>query len=227
MPTVAQFVVPADEVALTETFRQLPDVRVALEKSAVTGDDAPLRLWVTGGSEPAVREAFDADPSVDEVRKLAESEDGRLLFDLDVGPAVELVQSLLLAEGGVVLSAVGHDGRWTISCRYPDHESLSAVGDLLEEQSFEHDVQSVEQVSETTYDGAELSDDQYQALECACRQGYFEVPRQATLADVADELGISHQALSERIRRGLAGYLQSDFPTEDDEQRPEIEPRST
>ena len=38
--------------------------------------------------------------------------------------------------------------------------------------------------------------------------GYFDVPREAKLGDIADRLDVSHQALSERLRRGHANLVQ-------------------
>jgi len=35
-------------------------------------------------------------------------------------------------------------------------------------------------------------------------RGYFRIPRDATLADIADEMGITSQAASERLRLGMA-----------------------
>jgi predicted DNA binding protein len=32
--------------------------------------------------------------------------------------------------------------------------------------------------------------------------GYFEIPREASTSDIGDRLGISAQAVSERLRRG-------------------------
>jgi predicted DNA binding protein len=55
---------------------------------------------------------------------------------------------------------------------------------------------------ETAYPRATLTDEQREVLQVAHDLGYFDVPRSATLADVAAELGISSQAASERLRRG-------------------------
>jgi predicted DNA binding protein len=51
-------------------------------------------------------------------------------------------------------------------------------------------------------EGYELTDTQREALVLAYERGYFDSPRRASLADVADELGISQQSLSSRLRRG-------------------------
>jgi predicted DNA binding protein len=52
-----------------------------------------------------------------------------------------------------------------------------------------------------------LTDEQYEALVEAYQRGYFEVPLGITLAELAEELGVSHQALSERVRRGTGALV--------------------
>lgn len=47
-----------------------------------------------------------------------------------------------------------------------------------------------------------LTDKQREMMQTASDMGYFEVPREVGLAAVADEIGISSQAASERLRRG-------------------------
>lgn len=48
----------------------------------------------------------------------------------------------------------------------------------------------------------------------ALEMGYFEVPRSAELTDVADELDLSPNAVSERIRRGEANLFRSALTTD-------------
>jgi hypothetical protein len=56
--------------------------------------------------------------------------------------------------------------------------------------------------SETSAPGHRaMTDAQREALVTAHEMGYFDVPRNATLADVADELGVAPPSLSERLRR--------------------------
>ena len=49
-----------------------------------------------------------------------------------------------------------------------------------------------------------LTDEQYEALTMACETGSVDVPRATDLDELAAELDISHQALSERLRRAQA-----------------------
>ncbi|WP_267643987.1 helix-turn-helix domain-containing protein [Haloarchaeobius amylolyticus] len=48
-----------------------------------------------------------------------------------------------------------------------------------------------------------LTSGERKALSIAFKQGYFEVPRQSTLTELADELGESSAELSETLRQGV------------------------
>jgi predicted DNA binding protein len=53
-----------------------------------------------------------------------------------------------------------------------------------------------------------LSEGQYNALTTAATYGYYDIPRDADLQAVAEELDVSHQALSERLRRGMLALIE-------------------
>lgn len=47
----------------------------------------------------------------------------------------------------------------------------------------------------------------YTALASAVRGGYYDIPRRMSTQDLADEFGISDQAVTERFRRGIASLV--------------------
>lgn len=61
---------------------------------------------------------------------------------------------------------------------------------------------------------SKLTDKQREALLTAFKRGYHEIPRDTTSSDLADELGISHQALSERFRRAYRHLVESELATD-------------
>lgn len=61
--------------------------------------------------------------------------------------------------------------------------------------------------TETPDDG--LTEPQREAFQTAHKMGYFEVPRGASQADVAAELGITASSLSERLRRAQAYFAET------------------
>ncbi|WP_135365198.1 helix-turn-helix domain-containing protein [Halosimplex halophilum] len=63
-------------------------------------------------------------------------------------------------------------------------------------------------------DGDGLTDAQREAIRTAHRLGYFEIPRTATLDDVAAELGISASSCSERLRRAQTHLVETHVGSE-------------
>jgi predicted DNA binding protein len=47
-----------------------------------------------------------------------------------------------------------------------------------------------------------LTETQREALVLAHERGYYDSPRETSLEEIADELGITQQSLSSRLRRG-------------------------
>lgn len=48
-----------------------------------------------------------------------------------------------------------------------------------------------------------LTASQWKTLALAVERGYYDIPRRCTTAELADELDISAQAVTERLRRGI------------------------
>lgn len=83
-------------------------------------------------------------------------------------------------------------------------EQFETMGAALDASEFEYELLSAveAQGSETL-----LTDRQRERLTVAFREGYFEVPRGCTLAEVAAALGVDESTASETIRRGSARVL--------------------
>lgn len=80
-------------------------------------------------------------------------------------------------------------------------EQFDAFGTTLDESGRRYDLLSLVHT-----DGREavLTDRQRECLAEAHRRGYFDVPRECTLAELAEALGVDKSAASVTIRRGTA-----------------------
>ncbi|MFC6954749.1 helix-turn-helix domain-containing protein [Halorubellus litoreus] len=77
-------------------------------------------------------------------------------------------------------------------------EQFTALGERLDASPLRYELLSV--THSESADGV-LTARQRECLDVALRGGYFEVPRESTLADIADELGVGKSTVSVTLRR--------------------------
>ena len=208
MPTIVSGAVPADELALSHSLESLPELLFEVERIVTSGDDAlmPL-LWVRGPSRERVEETLEADATVDNVRIVGDFDD-EWLFRMEWIDQVDLLVQMLNNSEATVLDAVGRDGRWKLRVLYPRRELFSKTHDFCESHGLSFDVHSIRELDGEPAGRYGLTSEQYEVLAEAARMGYFEVPRGASLEELAAELGVSHQAASERIRRATSALVE-------------------
>ncbi|SFS44803.1 helix-turn-helix domain-containing protein [Halostagnicola kamekurae] len=197
MSTIAEFRFPATETMLATTFEQVPDIRFELESSV--SQNRPC-LWVIGADPETVREAFETDPAVEGYEHLVTAGD-RLLYDVRFAGTTPLLSDELLEGTCSLLAVWGVDGWWQARVRVRDRDDLWTIRDRLLEEDITADLRRVTDVTAETTRDTRLTPEQQEALEAALEEGYFEIPRQISMEELAETLDISHQALSERLRR--------------------------
>jgi hypothetical protein len=183
---------------------------VRLEVEGVTSPE-PIHpqvfTWVEGDVD-AFESAMAADPTVTDPCLLSDHGDRRL-YRVTATDAVETVLYPLWVElGGEGLEAIHEDGWWHSRVRFPDRESVATYRDRLDDHGVEFRLEGLYEDRDAE-PAVQVSPEQREALALAYRRGYFSVPREATTAELADELGVSTQAVSERLRRGYARLVES------------------
>jgi predicted DNA binding protein len=206
MATLATAVLPRDEFVLAETLASVPDASFECEKIAETGRDTFLPLVWAGASDldrldAAVRD----DPTTENVELLSAFDDERL-YRMEWVDRVELVIRIV-ASRGTILDATTNDDNWLLRVLYPSSAGLNETKGYCEDHGVSLTVRSIREMTGDLSGRYGLTEEQYEALTIACERGYFEVPRKANLDDLAEEMGVSHQALSERIRRGTEALV--------------------
>lgn len=182
-------------------MERAPTTTLVREETDLT-PDGHLRVVcrATGDRLDAFETAMDADPWVADLLVLAATEERRVYaIRLEV-PADETAYAALVDAGGQIL-ALEHDADGVHArIRCPSRETVVDLKEAWEARYGDFRVSGL--YTERGGDGRALSPKQREALAVALDLGYFDVPRRATLADVAEELGVSDSAASQRIRRG-------------------------
>ncbi|ESP87334.1 helix-turn-helix domain-containing protein [Candidatus Halobonum tyrrellensis] len=208
MSLVAVVRLPAEEFALSRTLTALPDAEFECERVVETGDGVVMPLlWARGADREELESAFDDDPTVDNWELLVDL-DGRWLYQMDWIDDVQMLFYMLTNTGGTVLDMHGVSDEWMLRILFPDDGDLGDTRQFCDQRNLTFDVVTTREMEGEPSGRFGLTAGQIQALRAACTAGYFEIPRRATLEEVAEDLDISHQALSERLRRGHNALIQ-------------------
>ncbi|WP_254810538.1 helix-turn-helix domain-containing protein [Natronosalvus amylolyticus] len=200
MATVAEFTLAADEFPLGTVFANLPDVTVQLERVIPDPNGVIPYFWVRGTDSDSIVEQFSKHPGVRDIQLVDSADDEYLMRCMWISEYDSVLDALIAPEV-VLLSAIGTATEWTFELR---GETRKAIAEFRE-YCHDHDVPVTltELHALRPLDAQHgLTDTQREALILAYECGYFESPRETTLAEIAEELGISQQALGSRLRRG-------------------------
>ncbi|WP_226479462.1 helix-turn-helix domain-containing protein [Natrinema amylolyticum] len=203
MSTIAELSVPATEFALRHTLAATDDLDVEIERVVAYDPDHVMPYVWFAGDESTLATADDAladDPSVDECESLTDLDDERL-YRMNWVDDVTMMLHLLTEEKATVLDAHVENETWRFRVLFPEREALSRTYDFATERGLSIEIQKIHRLEENRHGRFGLTDAQYETLVTALERGYYEIPREMDMDHLSDELGISHQALSERLRR--------------------------
>lgn len=209
MSVFAEFHVPTDSFALAQTFRQAPETVIEIERVVATKNLMTPYFWVSGGGRDEFPTAAEADPSIQDLTQV----DAFGEADLYRANWTENVESIIHAYtqyGATIFEATGAEDVWELRLRFDNRDHLREFQAYCVENDLSFDLQRLHDLAHPLTAGQYgLTDKQREALVTAWESGYFETPRKVTLDEVADQLGISQQALSNRLRRGQQNLIPS------------------
>lgn len=188
---------------------QVPSALIEMRYHAATDATVPYLFY-------AVRcddfEAFDAalgtDPTLRSPTVVTGDEHERL-YRVEPTPDFMVVPEVARL-GGALLNAWCRDGAWTSRVQFPDREALAALREFCRGHDAEFEVRRLYRATTGgEWGDVGLTEAQREAMVAAFDAGYFDDPRDATLEDVADTLGISSTAVGRRLRRGTAHLVEN------------------
>ncbi|MCU4740335.1 helix-turn-helix domain-containing protein [Halobacteria archaeon AArc-m2/3/4] len=153
---------------------------------------------------------------IDDLVRVGNVENGVLYRVGWCGDGVAFVDAVVDADGAI-LEATGTSTEWTVRLRFGDSDRIATFQQYCREHGIPIElVRVVDLEHERSAYPATLTSGQAEALMTASRMGYFERPRETTLAEVATSLEVSPQAAGGRIRRGVSNLVADALPIDDD-----------
>ncbi len=207
MSVIAEFQTPSTAFELGQILRVEQQSSIELETLVPLGEGTVPFFWVYDSSAEPFMESVNEHSSVADATPVDEFED-RTLFKLEWDSQQDILFSGLKASGAQMLSATGTATVWEFEVRFPTHRALSDFKSHCREADISMELIRV--FNPTKPGGRRwygLSEPQREALELAIEMGYYDIPRRCTTKELGDELGISDQAVTERLRRAIVSFI--------------------
>jgi predicted DNA binding protein len=214
---IAHFTVPAEDFIFADLLGSQPTIRLRLETMVPTGSTFVPYCWIREGDVEAVQAAFDDSPVVASARLLDQVED-QTLFRIEWSEELNGFFDAIYDAEAVLLEGSASGDEWTFRLRFPDYEALSTfyracirneIGPVLEKMH-----NPIEPQDAVDYG---LTARQREALLAALEAGYFDIPRQTTLVELSERLGVSDAATSQRLRRGIDTLVSATLALDSDD----------
>lgn len=210
MGLIAEFSVSSAELALYEATTAEPEVSLQLTDILATDPQRPeLTFWASGADLDAFDRALEADWTVTDIEIITDLGDRRL-YRARLTDEVEVVcYPAWVKAGASQLSTSCEDGVWRNRLRFPDEESFDEVRSWCVDNDLSFQLYRL--YTDTGSDeasGTTLSPKQARAARRAYEAGYYDVPRQSAAETLGEDLGVSGQAVSQRLRRAHAALIE-------------------
>jgi predicted DNA binding protein len=179
-----------------------------VERIVPTGSMILPFVWAIGGDHDTFEDSVRSHPAIKSLTALDRFED-QALYRLEWQDSPTDLVAAFERSAAVILEARGSE-TWEFRLRFTDNENLATFYSIVRDLALPIQIDRVHNLSEPFGRGQQfdLSAEQREALSLAYRRGYFASPSEVHLDELADELGISRQAISKRIRRGNEKILQ-------------------
>lgn len=223
MSIVAHFSVPADALALDRALSAVPEMRLEVERLATHSREWVMPFtWATGDDFEAFESALAEDPTVREW-SVAENFDETRLYQIQwVETVAELVDEIV-DQHGTILEASATGREWSLKVRFTDQSQVERFQSYFEERGVSFSVRRLTHPSTPRQAAFGLTDEQRETLVAAQKEGYYRIPREISVADLAEQFGISSNSISQRLRRGCDALIRSTLIVDEEPNEEESE----
>lgn len=201
MSVIVEVRVEGETFELGRILQPPDDTRLVLDhlEGEVPGT---LPVWAYGRRADAVTTTARVREPVEDLRSIGRFP-GRNLYALEWDPEADQLLAGVGSVGGSLLRGEVDEGDWTLAVRFPSRDALSRFREHCGDHGIDVAVErryDPDPAGRTDYG---LTDRQRETLELAVDSGYYDIPRETTTQDLGEALGVSDQAVTERLRRGI------------------------
>lgn len=217
MGLVAEYDIACEGLPLTAVAAAVSEATLEVDLQYNHGDRPPFLVYVTGGEDDPVEAAFESAAFVAEYTLVGRAGQTRRYQILPaVGEEAQLgdhiddlsdLRSLATTDAIIERIRVTPTG-WVQTGWFADRAVLDEFRAFWQRNG-SFTLRRLVRDGQPEEPGDGLTDSQHEALRVAYEMGYFDIPRTASLAEVAAELGVTQSSLSERLRRAQTHLIET------------------
>ncbi|WP_254521705.1 helix-turn-helix domain-containing protein [Natrinema caseinilyticum] len=216
MGLVAEFEIHCEALPLAGVAAAVPEATLILELQFNHGDRPLFLVTASGVSRTELEHALGAARDVERWTLVGQAGDTRryqirpaLSLEEQLGDAIDDLtglKALATAEAIIERIEVRDDG-WRQTGWFASRDAFTEFSSFWQHNAGFR-LRRLTQDGESEPPGEGLTDRQHEALRTAYELGHFDIPRRASLEDVATELDISASSVSERLRRAQTRLIE-------------------
>ncbi|SIR72799.1 Predicted DNA binding protein, contains HTH domain [Haladaptatus litoreus] len=159
-------------------------------------------FWVEGGERENIKATLQEDSLTESAEYLTRADD-RYLFEIRWVPEVDSLIQPMIESRAEVLRGKGDVNEWEFRLQFDDRPQLAEFREMCQDNDIQIQLDALYNPVMPVEKGGTLTDQQFDVIETAYQRGYWDIPRNVTLGELADLIGISSNACSQRLRRAL------------------------
>jgi hypothetical protein len=216
MGLAAEFQIECEGLPLTDVAAAVPEATITLDLQFNHGDRPPFLVTIQNRSQSTVEAAFTDAFDVGTWTIIGQAGDTHryqirpaLSFEEQLGDHLDNLAGLeTLATADAIIERIEVlPNGWQQTGWFASRDTFSKFSSFWQRNT-DFQLLRLTQDGESEPPGDGLTDRQYEALRIAYELGYFDIPRQASLDDIAAELEISASSVSERLRRAQTELIE-------------------
>ncbi len=203
MAVIAHLRIPAESFELGRILELEESGTIELEDMVPLGEKAVPFFSVSDRVRESFEQNVENHPSVEDIVEVTRH-DGERLYSLDWNVGRDVFLQGVVDLRGQLLSATGTVNTWEFEIRFPTHETLSEFQKYCSNAHISLEVGRIyNPVRPGTGMWYGVTEAQRDTLMRAVQGGYYSIPRRMSTQDLANDLDISDQAVTERLRRAI------------------------
>lgn len=197
------------DLALAETIDNHPEATIEVVSDVGTDRRRDAYFFrIDAPDFDAIESSLATDHTVASFSTVRTTNERRT-YRIEYSDDAKLITPAIAERGGLTLETKSHRDGWLLWLQLDGHDTLYDIGEFARSEGIDFEVVELKQTGglEDRSDSG-LTAAQIETLVAAYDHGYYEDPRDVSLEDLSDVLGVSDSAVSGRLRRGSARLIE-------------------